>query len=239
VQETYRMSDDNPATPNDARVVRVWDLPTRLFHWLLVLALVAQVTTAKIGGAAMTWHFRVGYCVFGLLLFRLTWGFIGGHWSRFSSFVRGPASVVRYLRGVHERNDHFHVGHNPLGSLSVIVMLVLLTAQVATGLVADDEIANTGPLNRYVSTAFGLQATAWHKGPGIALILTLVVLHIGAIVFYRTRKGQDLVWPMFHGDKVLTGVVPASADTRLTRISALAVAVACAGLVAAVVRLGG
>jgi cytochrome b len=131
------------------------------------------------------------------------------------------------------------VGHNPLGSASVIAMLAVLALQVATGLVADDEISNTGPLNRYVSNAFGLGATAWHKGPGIGLIVALVVLHVGAIVFYRVRKGQDLVSPMFNGDKMLAAVVPASADTRLTRVQALAIAAVCAGLVAAVVRLGG
>jgi cytochrome b len=240
VQEAHRMSDNDLAAPIDSRVVRVWDLPTRLFHWLLVAALIGQVTTGKIGGAAIAWHFRIGYCVFGLILFRLVWGFVGGHWSRFANFVRGPGSVLRYLRGQHQPGDHYHVGHNPLGSVSVVAMLALLALQVATGLVADDEIANTGPLNRYVSNAFGLQATAWHKGPGIGLIIALIVLHIGAIVFYRLRKGQDLIRPMFNGDKVLAGIaVPSSSDTRLTRISALAVALACAGLVAAVVRLGG
>jgi cytochrome b len=233
------MSDNDPTTPNESRVVRVWDLPTRLFHWLLVAALITQVITGKIGGAALAWHLRIGYCVFGLILFRLVWGFVGGHWSRFKSFSYGPGSVVRYLRNQPAPNDLFHVGHNPLGSASVFAMLLMLALQVATGLVADDEISTTGPLNRYVSNAFGLSATAWHKGPGIGLIVLLVVLHVGAIVFYRLRKGQDLVGPMVNGDKLLAGAVPASADTRMTRVRALAVAAVCAGLVTAVVRLGG
>jgi cytochrome b len=232
------MSDDNAPTPRGSSVVRVWDLPTRLFHWLLAAAVVAQVITGSIGGAALTWHLRVGYCVFALIVFRVVWGLVGGHWSRFASFVYGPASVLRYLRGQPLRGDHFHVGHNPLGSASVFAMLAMLTIQVATGLVADDEIATTGPLNRYVSSAFALSATAWHKGPGIALIAVLVVLHIGAIVFY-TRRGHDLVRPMVGGDKLLPGTVPASVDDRLTRVRALAIALASAALVAAVVRLGG
>lgn len=233
------MSDPDPASPNAVRAVRVWDLPTRLFHWLLVVALVAQVSTAKIGGAALAWHLRIGYCIFGLLLFRLLWGFIGGHWSRFASFLYGPASVLRYLRNQQRPADLFHVGHNPLGSVSVWAMLLLLAVQVATGLVADDEIATVGPLNRYVSTATGLAATAWHKTWGIGLILALAVLHVAAVVFYRLRHQQDLVGPMVSGDKLLAGAVPASADTRLTRVRALAVAAACAGLVVAVVRLEG
>jgi cytochrome b len=114
----------------------------------------------------------------------------------------------------------------------------MLAIQVATGLVADDEIATTGPLNRYVSSAFALSMTAWHKGPGIALILTLVVLHICAVAFYTWRKGHDLVRPMVRGDKLLPGTVPASVDDRLTRVRALAIVLACAALVAAVVKLG-
>lgn len=232
------MSETSAPTPAGERVVRVWDLPTRLFHWLLVLALIAQVVTGKIGGAAMTWHFRIGYCIFALIVFRLVWGFVGGHWSRFTSFIYGPASVLRYLRNRHAAGDLFHVGHNPLGSASVFAMLAILVVQVGTGLIGDDEIANVGPLNRFVSTATGLAATAWHKGPGFAIILALVVLHIAAIVFYRVRMRQDLIGPMFSGDKRLPGVVPGSADDRMSRVRALAIAVVSAGLVAAVVRLG-
>lgn len=233
------MSEPHTPTPAGSSVVRVWDLPTRLFHWALALAVVAQVITGKIGGAAMVWHFRIGYCIFALIVFRIVWGLVGGHWSRFASFVYGPASVWRYLRGAPSSNDHFHVGHNPLGSASVFAMLALLAIQVASGLVADDEIANVGPLNRHVSSAFALSATAWHKGPGQGLILTLVLLHIGAIAFYTWHKGQDLVRPMVGGDKRLPAGVPASIDDRLARVRALAIAAVCAALVAAVVELGG
>ncbi|HET7524407.1 MAG TPA: cytochrome b/b6 domain-containing protein, partial [Burkholderiaceae bacterium] len=205
----------------------------------LAVAVVAQVITGKIGGAALDWHLRVGYCVFALLIFRLVWGLVGGHWSRFTSFAYGPASMLRYVRGRPLHDDHFHVGHNPLGSASVFAMLAMLSIQVATGLVADDEIATTGPLNRYVSNALALSATAWHKGPGLALILTLVVLHIGAIAFYTWRRGHDLVRPMVGGDKLLTGSVPASVDDRPARVRALAIALVSAALVAAVVKLGG
>ena len=232
------MSETNAPTPVGERVVRVWDLPTRLFHWALVVALIAQVITGKIGGAAMAWHFRIGYCIFALIVFRLVWGFGGGHWSRFASFIYGPARVLRYLRNRHAAGDLFHVGHNPLGSASVFAMLAILIVQVATGLIGDDEIANVGPLNRFVSTATGLAATAWHKGAGFGIILVLVVLHILAIVFYRVRKKQDLIGPMFSGDKRMPGAVPASADDRMSRVRALAIVLASAGLVAAVIKLG-
>ncbi|HTP74776.1 MAG TPA: cytochrome b/b6 domain-containing protein [Burkholderiaceae bacterium] len=233
------MSDDHAPTPSGASVVRVWDLPTRLFHWLLALAVVAQLTTGMIGGAAMAWHFRIGYCIFALIVFRIVWGLVGGHWSRFASFTYGPSSLLRYLRGQPLSSDYFHVGHNPLGSASVFAMLVMLAVQVATGLVADDEIANVGPLNRYVSSGTALNATAWHKGPGVALILVLVGLHVCAIAYYTWRKGHNLVGAMVGGDKLLHGAVPASADDRLARVRALAIVVVCAALVTAIVRLGG
>lgn len=219
--------------------VRVWDLPTRVFHWLLALCVIAQIITGKIGGAAMTWHFRIGYCVFALVGFRLVWGLIGGRWSRFSSFLYAPATVLRYLRGEHRPGDHFQVGHNPLGMGSILAMLLILVVQIATGLVADDEIANLGPLNKFVSSATALSATAWHKGPGQAVLILLVVLHVAAIVYYRVRRQQNLVQPMIDGDKLLPSGVPASEDTRLSRVRALALIAVWAGIVASVVKLGG
>lgn len=221
-----------------ARPVRVWDLPTRLFHWLLAAAMVALLITGKVGGNALLWHMRLGLLVLALLSFRLVWGFVGGRWSRFASFVRGPGALQRYLRGDERAGDHFHVGHNPLGALSVLAMIGLLAVQVATGLVADDEIASTGPLNRYVSSATGLAATAWHTGWGQWGLAALVALHVGAIIVYR-RRGQNLVTPMITGDKPLPGDVPPAADSGATRALAavlLAAALALAGWIA---RQGG
>ena len=128
----------NPDT--GTRRLRVWDLPTRIFHWTLALTLVASVVTAKIGGNAMVWHMRLGLVALALLLFRVAWGFVGGHWSRFASFLYPPRSVLAYLRGDSGPGGRFDVGHSPLGALSVFALLALLIAQVATGLVADDEI---------------------------------------------------------------------------------------------------
>jgi len=117
--------------------VRVWDLPTRVFHWLLALLIVGSIITAKIGGNAMQWHLRFGLMVLALLLFRLVWGFVGGHWSRFAAFLYSPRDLMAYLRGDAGPGGRFDVGHSPLGALSVFALLALLIAQVATGLVAD------------------------------------------------------------------------------------------------------
>lgn len=219
--------------------VRIWDLPTRLFHWALALTVLGSVTTGTIGGGAMVWHFRFGYTALGLLVFRIAWGFFGGRWSRFTSFFYAPATVLRYLRGQRRPGEHLDVGHNPLGAASVFAMLLLLVVQVSTGLVADDEIANVGPLNKYVATATGLAATAWHKTYGKALIIALVVLHIGAIVYYRWRRRIDLTGPMLHGDKALDAGVPACRDDASTRLLALGLALVAVGVVTWVVRLGG
>ncbi|MBL0087104.1 MAG: cytochrome b/b6 domain-containing protein [Ideonella sp.] len=227
------MSENPSTTP-----VRVWDLPTRLFHWLLALSVVALVITGHVGGNALNWHMRIGLWVGALLLFRVVWGFVGGRWSRFASFVRTPGTVLRYLKGDHRHDDHFEVGHNPLGSFSVLALIGLLAVQVATGLVADDEIATTGPLNRFVATATGLLATGWHKDFGQWLLIALVVLHLGAIGYYR-KRGTNLVPPMITGDKALPATVPASADTPATRVKALLVMAVCVAAAVWVARQGG
>lgn len=219
--------------------VRVWDLPTRLFHWVLLACVVGLFITGYTGGNALEWHFRFGYTVFTLVLFRLVWGVVGGRWSRFTSFVRGPAAVLRYLRGEAREGEHLDVGHNPLGAFSVLAMLAVLAAQVATGLVADDDIATVGPLNVLVSGAVASQATSYHKDIGQWLLVTLVVLHVAAILFYKIARNKALVPAMLHGDKALAPGVPASADGWGQRALGAVVIAAAAGVVAWVISLGG
>lgn len=219
--------------------VRVWDLPTRLFHWTLMLCVIGSVVSAKIGGNAMVWHFRLGYVVLALLGFRLLWGLVGGHWSRFASFVYGPGSLKRYLQGASRPDDHHEVGHSPLGALSVFALLALLAAQVGSGLFADDEIASSGPLVRFVSGATSSLATGWHKNWGQWLILAMVALHVLAIVLYRVKRGRDLVTPMIVGDKLLASDVPAARDSVATRALAALLLVLCGALAAWIASLGG
>lgn len=216
--------------------VRVWDLPTRLFHWLLVFCVVGLVVTGKVGGNAMPWHARFGYAVLTLLLFRIAWGFVGGHWSQFRTFTYAPGSVAAYLGG-RSHPDHL-VGHTPLGAGSVFAMLLVLLAQAATGLFADDEIAFTGPLNALVSTERGLAFTSYHRNVGQWLLLALVVLHIGAIVFYELKKRQVLVRPMITGDKELAHEARPARDDLSSRAVAAVLALACAGVVWWIVGLG-
>ncbi|MBC7939934.1 MAG: cytochrome b/b6 domain-containing protein, partial [Chitinophagaceae bacterium] len=194
---------------------------------------------AKIGGAAMTWHFRFGFVILSLLAFRLVWGLVGGRWSRFASFVFEPGTVVRYLRGAAREGEQLDVGHSPLGSFSVFALLGIVAVQVGTGLFADDEIANIGPLNRFVTTDTGLSLTSWHKTAGQWTLLTLVALHVAAILYYLWVKKTDLVGPMLSGDKSLAAATPASTDTWGTRLLALGLGGACIALAGWVWKLGG
>ncbi len=219
--------------------VRIWDLPTRLFHWLLAVSVIGLIVTAKVGGDAMNWHFRLGYVVFALLLFRLVWGFVGGRWSRFASFFPTPARLGRYLRGQARPEDH--AGHNPLGAFSVLAMLLVLAAQVGTGLFSDDDIAFAGPLTGLVAGSTVRAASSYHKDVGQLLVIGLVVLHLLAIAFYFFAKRKNLVRPMVTGDKTRAeaGGVTAATDGFRRRALALVLIALAAGVVTWVVKLGG
>jgi len=216
---------------------RVWDLPTRIFHWALVFCVVALVVTGNIGGNAMVWHFRSGYAVLSLLLFRVVWGLIGGRWSRFTSFIYAPSTILNYLKGL-GRPEH-SVGHNPLGAGSVFAMLFFLLAQVGTGLFSDDDIANSGPLSKFVSNAMVSSATWYHKEVGKRIIVVLVILHVVAILFYLFKKKENLVKTMIHGDKTLPHLLESSRDDARSRTMAGLVFVICVGLVATLIKMAG
>ena len=231
---------ENPASVEPGlQAVRVWDLPTRVFHWALAACVLASFVCAKIAGNAMVWHTRVGYAVFALLVFRLLWGFAGGRWSRFASFIYSPATVMRYVRGECRSEEQLDVGHSPLGSASVFALLVFLALQVASGLFADDEIATTGPWIKFVAGSTSQWLTAYHESVGQWALVTLVVLHVAAIAIYRLRQRKDLVGPMLIGDKLLPPGVPASIDSHATRALAVVLLTACAAVVAYLVSLGG
>jgi cytochrome b len=214
--------------------VRVWDLPTRLFHWTLVLGVTALMTTGYMGGGALVWHGRLGYAILALLLFRIVWGFVGGHWSRFRTFIYSPASVIAYLRGKADP-DH-RVGHNPLGAGAVLAMLLVLLAQVGTGLIGDDEISFTGPLNHLVASSTGLAATWYHKAVGTWTLIVLVSLHVCAILYYLWKR-DNLIRPMLSGDKSVAHGPASSRDDWISRLTALVVLGLSAGLVTWLVGL--
>lgn len=215
--------------------VRVWDLPTRLFHWSLVLCFAGLLATAEMAGDAMVWHFRLGYTALSLLLFRLLWGVLGGRWSRFSAFGLRPTTLLRYIRG--EQTAALTVGHNPLGSVAVLTLLLCALLQASTGLFSADETATAaGPLAKMVSATWAQTATLYHTQIGKIILIVLVQLHIAAIVFHRIRRGENLVLPMLTGDKQLPEPFEAARDDLWSRIRALGVLACCAGAVLGLVR---
>lgn len=216
--------------------VRVWDLPTRIFHWALVACVVGLVVTANIGGPWMDWHGRLGLTVLSLLLFRVLWGFVGGHWSRFGSFLYPPSAVLTYLRG--DAPPEHRVGHNPLGMLSVLALLAVLLVQAGTGLFSDDEIAFTGPLASLVSGDTVSLASRYHKSVGKLMLLLLLVMHVSAILFYKIFRKDDLVRPMVSGDKLVNVPVPSAVDSAQSRLLALVLWAVCVGAVYGLTRLG-
>lgn len=208
----------------------VWDLPLRLFHWLLVISLCASWATAEAGFDWMQIHMYLGYFTIGLLLFRLIWGFIGPRHARFGSFLASPAAIWRYAKGLGAGTMLQTVGHNPLGGVMVVIMLVLVGVQAGTGLFATDDIVWTGPYNGAVSGAMADRLTSLHH-VNFNIILAAAALHIMAIAFYFLVKKQNLVAAMLHGKKPAATVPAHEAITRSELVKAIIVIAISAGLV--------
>jgi cytochrome b len=194
-----------PPVPAGARRILLWDLPLRVFHWSLVVAVATAVVTGELGGAWMPWHGRAGLLIVGLLVFRIAWGLVGSATSRFAHFAPSPASVRAYLRG-----QWRGVGHNPLGALSVFALLGLLALQAGTGLFGNDDIAFAGPLSRLVDDSLGSRLTGWHRVLADGLF-ALLALHLLAVAFHVVVKRHRLIRPM------ITGVQDVDAGTPLPR----------------------
>lgn len=209
--------------------IYVWDLPTRLFHWLLVALVVFQFISGNIGGNIMAFHVLSGCVILTLLLFRVAWGFVGSTQSRFATFVRGPGVIAAYLRG-----ESHYLGHNPLGGLSVVAMLMLLLGIATTGLFANDDIMTEGPLMGYISKHLSDSLTTYHKW-GTKLLMALVALHLGAIAFYTRVKKESLVLPMITGYKTLPGKEADTPERITPTWLALIILLVAAGLVVAVI----
>ena len=187
--------------------VLVWDLPVRLIHWGLVLAVFGAWLTRELEGDWFAWHVRCGYAVLVLTATRVLWGFVGTRHARFGAFLRGPAVVFSYARKLLDRDSAPHTGHNPLGAWMIVVMLALLFAQATTGLFANDQIFQTGPLFGYVTGEQSDRLTTLHKQL-FDVLWVVIVLHVVAVLFYQLYKRQDLLRPMFSGRKLREAVAP-------------------------------
>ncbi len=227
----HRSQITDPQSPITAPPTRIWDLPTRLFHCSVAALVLCSVVTVKLGGSWLDWHMRSGYAILTLVLFRILWGFAGSRYALFASFVRGPSTVLGYLRG---RVAHAG-GHNPLGALSVVALLGLLLVQAGTGLFSNDGNFTEGPLAKLVdSDTVDLVSTVHRYGEWV--IYGLVSLHIAAVVFYTAFRSQPLLSAMVTGER-RDLVAAAAQDDAPLRLRALLLAVLCAVLVTYVVTL--
>ncbi len=209
------------------RQASVWDLPTRLFHWSVVVLIAFSWWSAE--NAFEPWHFWSGYAVVFLLLFRILWGFVGSSTARFVSFVRGPAAVLDYLR----TGRWPLAGHSPLGALSVVAMLLSMLVQVGTGLIQiDSDDFVEGPLASLVSFETAEAAHDVHE-LNFNILLALIGLHVAAILFYRLALGRKLLGPMISGRAELEdGVTPMTSAPRRRAFACAAVALAVTAWIA-------
>lgn len=215
------------------RKIRVWDLPTRLFHGALALTIGGALITQSIGGTAMDWHFRLGYVALALVLFRVLWGLLGPRYARFSSFLKSPSVIFAYFKG---QQPVHTVGHNPLGGLSVLAMLGVILLQAGSGLFTNDDIASEGPLAHLLDETWSQRIGWLHTQVTGQIIYLLIGLHVAAIVYHRVRKKQDLLTPMITGDQLADDKALPANDGALVRVMALLLVGACALGVYALVR---
>ena len=189
----------------DAPPRLVWDLPLRLFHWALLVAVAGSFASHWIGTTAFDWHVRFGYATLVLLAFRLAWGFVGPVHARFGDFVRGPRAAWRYARSLHAGPKLPVAGHNPLGGWMVLLLLALLALQAVAGLLANDDIVNAGPLYGYVDDARSDALSSLHRRLA-DWILVAVGVHVAAVLGYLHLRRENLVRPMLSGYRA--GVPP-------------------------------
>jgi cytochrome b len=209
----------------------VWDLPVRVTHWALVLAVAGCWATHYAGVEWFAWHRRLGYTVLVLASFRVVWGFVGTRHARFASFVRGPRTLLAYLR---ERSGET-VGHNPVGALSVVALLALLLLQAATGLFANDEIMHMGPFYGWIAPELSNRITSLHRASS-EWLLVLIGLHVAAVAFYARVRRRPLVRAMVTGRKPAADVPAAEAIGGSRVLRACVIVAVLAVVLALVVR---
>lgn len=180
----------------------VWDIPVRLFHWLLVLCLLGQWLTAEVLEDAMEIHFYIGYFTLGLIIFRLIWGFAGTKYAKFSSFITGPKAMLAYSKTVVSPQHKLSIGHNALGGLILPIVIILVGLQAISGVFTTDQIVYSGP---YYATANAdlQQWMQWLHHNIFDLLLGIIGLHLIAIGWYVIFLKHNLIRPMFDGKKAI------------------------------------
>jgi len=220
-----------------AKHIPAWDLPTRLFHWILVGLIASAYLTYEFGDVTMTYHMWNGYAILTLCLYRLLWGLVGSNTARFSHFIKGPGAVIRYLNSACTSTPQKFLGHNPAGALMVVALLALIIAQGSMGLFTSDDILVEGPLVHLASTDLVDTAGSLHR-IGFWVILGFVALHVLAAFFYLFAKKENLIRPMVTGKKDAHSVPPEESLQARSPVLALVCLALSAGLVWLAVNIG-
>jgi cytochrome b len=220
--------------PPQLRAVPVWDVPTRLFHWSLVILFAFSWWSGEQGGSWMRFHFWSGYAILTLVLFRIAWGLVGSRTARFSDFLKGPRAGLHHLGELLRPGKTSDIGHNPVGGWMVLLLLVLLVVQTVTGLFAEDRELNAGPLSLWVSQKTSHLLTEIHETV-VNILLLLIGAHVVAVLAYLVFKRDNLIGAMFSGRKQLQ-LAPGQEPRMASPYLALALVVVCALAVIALVR---
>ena len=220
--------------PEPAATRRVWDLPLRVMHWTLVLAVLGSWMTQELEGDWFRYHLWCGYTVLVVVATRIVWGFVGTRHARFANFIRGPRAVLAYVRAL--RGPHSgRAGHNPLGALLILAFLVMLLTQATLGLFANDQIIHTGPLFGYVLGSTSDRLTTWHKEL-FDVIAVAIAIHVLAALGHWRFKRDNLILPMITGRKPAAAVRPEEEIATSRSWLALLILIALAITLALVVR---
>lgn len=178
--------------------VKIWDLPTRVFHWTLVFGIGFSWLSAELGGLWMDWHMQAGILMLALIIFRIIWGFVGSETSRFSSFIKSPARAIHHWQELKDRGTAYYAGHNPLGAWMVVFLLVGVLLQAISGLFVSDDILVEGPLYGLVTESTAGALTSFHH-LWFNILLLAALIHILTIGFYKIRKRTNLIKAMVAG----------------------------------------
>ncbi|NVK20158.1 MAG: cytochrome b/b6 domain-containing protein [Methylocystaceae bacterium] len=217
--------------------IPAWDIPTRLFHWLLVALIASAYLTYEFGDVTMTYHMWNGYAILTLCLYRLLWGLIGSNTARFSQFIKGPGAIIGYLKSARTATPQKFLGHNPAGALMVLVLLALIIGQGSMGLFTTDEILVEGPLVFLASSDWVDLAGSLHR-IGFWVIMGFVALHVVAAFFYLFVKKENLIRPMVTGNKEAESVPAGETLQPRSPLLALICLAISAGVVWFAVNIG-
>ena len=206
----------------------IWDLPLRIFHWSFAVTILASWYTAEQGADLVEIHIQLGFVALALIVFRVLWGLIGPKHARFSQFVPSPKALFAYLRK--SKTDKTTPGHNPLGAMMVILMIVLISAQAISGLFINDDVFSSGPYYGSISNELEKIMRFLHHNT-FDFMIAAIGLHLAAVAYYWRVKKQNLVLPMITGKKSAEQVKAVDAIPHSKIILACLVAACCVGFI--------